>query len=336
MWTCQVLLAVTQTAFAFGAVYYKYMVDYGPGPHEHNPVVFAFVRECVAGTIMCSLAYLSTGMLPKKADLMHIGYLGTLLYCNQLFYILGVSLSGVVMATCMQPGIPVFTVALAVAMKKESASYRKIMGIVLACLGAFCMVYGGSSDSGSGGTLDGVDPAQGQHIGNILLVLNVFAMSLYYILAKPLLAKYPPMNVAAWAYIVAAIQMGATAYFSNHSHPDGWTLPPSIFGPLLYWIFVCSVGGYYIIAWSMTLLPSSQVATFQCLQPFVGTILAFTILGEELTWWDLGAFGVIFGLVLVNRENSGLPSSPKSQQKSGLPTINIQHHLTLKKREGVD
>lgn len=66
--------------------------------------------------------------------------LGILLYCNQLFYILGVSLSGVVMATCIQPGIPVFTVAIAVLLKQEVASYQKISGILLACFGAVFMV----------------------------------------------------------------------------------------------------------------------------------------------------------------------------------------------------
>lgn len=44
------------------------------------------------------------------------------------------------MATCMQPGIPVFTVAIAVLMKQEVASFQKVAGILLACFGAICMV----------------------------------------------------------------------------------------------------------------------------------------------------------------------------------------------------
>ncbi len=43
----------------------------------------------------------------------------------------------------------------------------------------------------------------------------------------------------------------------------------------------------------------AQVASFQCLQPFVGTLLAFAVLGEEPSAWDLGAVGVLLGLVLV-------------------------------------
>ncbi len=45
-----------------------------------------------------------------------------------------------------------------------------------------------------------------------------------------------------------------------------------------------------------------QVAAFQCLQPFVGAVLAFAVLGEEPSIWDVGAIGVILGLVLVAKD----------------------------------
>lgn len=54
-----------------------------------------------------------------------------------------------------------------------------------------------------------------------------------------------------------------------------------------------------------------QVASFQCLQPFVGTLLAFLVLGEEPSIWDLGAVGVVAGLVLVafDRKDESAPFS---------------------------
>lgn len=47
-----------------------------------------------------------------------------------------------------------------------------------------------------------------------------------------------------------------------------------------------------------------QVAAFQCLQPFVGAVLAVIVLGEEPSIWDLGAIGVIAGLVLIAKDPS--------------------------------
>ena len=189
--------------------------------------------------------------------------------------------------------------------------------------------------------------------------------------AKQLVVRYPAMCVAAWAYITAALSMGITALlFVERS---GWEVPRQLLGPLVYWIFVCSVLGYYVVTWATQHLPASQVrlclmlcvphlvcplhtaslgghmlhacsqclqrcdlacngpaccsrsicllqhlaqhchqsahdtgslwrmqvAAFQCLQPFVGTMLAFAVLGEEPSVWDLGAIGIFIGLFLV-------------------------------------
>ncbi|CAD7703401.1 unnamed protein product [Ostreobium quekettii] len=301
MWLCRMALATVQISFALGAVYFKLVVEHEDARHRLNPVLFAFVREAVAGSVMCLLAYATTGARPKRSDVPTLAVLGALLYCNQLFYILGMEMSGVVVACCMQPVIPVLTAALAVGMGKEEPSVRKLSGIFLASSGAVLMVLGGY-----GGPEDSVDDRQRALEGNLLLALNVVSMSLYYVLAKPILAVHPPMAVAAWAYALAAFNMGATALASA----EKWVLPSDAVGPLMYWTFVCSVFGYATIAWGIKLLPPSQVAAFQCLQPLVGTVLAFSFLGERLTWWDLGAVGVVGGLFLVTSASDG-PSSTR-------------------------
>eukprot|EP00210_Caulerpa_lentillifera_P008599 g8203.t1 len=304
---CSQMDSLTQLAFVLGSVYFKYSVNHEDAMHRINPVVFAFVREVVAGGIMCSVAHFTTRVLPRREDFLQFLIIGTLLYCNQLFYILGVELSGVVIATCMQPAIPVFTAALAISLGKESASVGKSIGILAASAGAICMIAGGNEIQTTP-TTTAAESNSEVLLGNLFLFLNTVAMALYYVFAKPVLGNYPPMAVAAWAYMIAATIMGITAVFYNQVYQLDWYLPQDAYGPLFYWIFICSVCGYYIIAWAMANLPSTQVATFQCLQPLVGTFLGFLILGEELTVWDLGAIGVIVGLLMVNR-NSQISNS---------------------------
>ena len=53
-----------------------------------------------------------------------------------------------------------------------------------------------------------------------------------------------------------------------------------------------------------------QVAAFQCLQPFVGTMLAFAVLGEEPSVWDLGAIGIFVGLLLVVFDKKEIGAGP--------------------------
>ena len=95
-------------------------------------------------------------------------------------------------------------------------------------------------------------------LGNICLLSNTVAMAVYFITAKQLVMKYPPMCVAAWAYIVAAVCMGGAA-FTFVDHQD-WQMPQIMLGPLVYWVVVCSVIGYYVVTWASQYLPASQVA----------------------------------------------------------------------------
>ena len=80
------------------------------------------------------------GLLPQRQDLWRVAALGLCLYFNQLFYIIGIDMSGVVVATCMQPTIPVFTAMIAVMLNLEAGSLQKFVGIVLAVGGSICMV----------------------------------------------------------------------------------------------------------------------------------------------------------------------------------------------------
>lgn len=136
-------MALTQSAFVLGSVYLKSSlahVDSSKG-EEFSPVVFAFGREVIAGPLLYAIAWISTRVAaPAREDAWKVASLGCCLFCSQLFYIIGIELSGVVAATCMQPAIPVFTVLLGVILQMEMASVRKLSGIALAVLGAMCMV----------------------------------------------------------------------------------------------------------------------------------------------------------------------------------------------------
>ncbi|CAL8470768.1 g10310 [Coccomyxa elongata] len=325
-WHCQLALALTQTAFCVGSVYLKSClrkVDSANGQVFH-PIIYAFLREVSAGPIMCAMAWFSTGLLPKRVDLVRVMALGLCLYFNQLFYIVGIDMSGVVVATCMQPTIPVFTAMIAVLLNLEAGSLQKFIGITLAVGGSICMVLGGVGGHHTA--------AEGRHLmlGNMFLLLNTLAMACYYLSAKQLVAKYPAICVAAWSYVTAALCMGATALLFVEQ--SGWEVPRQLWGPLVYWIFICSVIGYYVVTWATQFLPASQVASFQCLQPMVGTVLAFAVLGEEPSIWDLGAVGVFAGLLLVVYDKKDAKENPVMQ---GMRRILSQQKLLQGQLSGI-
>ena len=299
-WICQLAVAICQTAFVVGSVYLKASLNLVGKNERFSPLVFAFAREATAAPILYTLAWFSAGsLLPALSDCFRVVGLGFCIFASQLLYIFGMGLSGVVVATCMQPAIPVFTILLGVLFKLETASAQKIFGIVLAVSGAVCMVAGGGY-SGVAATDSEETKAATRHqlhLGNVCFFFNTLAMAGYYILGKKLTAKYSAAQITAWAYVVGASLMGTAA--AVFTEPADWKFPSVLWLPLVYWVLVCSVTGYYVVTWAITHLPASQVASFQCLQPFLGSLLAFLVLHEEPSWFDLGAIAIVVGLLCV-------------------------------------
>lgn len=94
-------------------------------------------------------------------------------------------------------------------------------------------------------------------IGNLCLLANTLAMAFYFLSTKLLVAKYPPVCISAWAYVGASVLMGITAGLVLER--NSWSLPPVLVGPLIYWVLIVSVVGYYVVAWGSHYLPASQV-----------------------------------------------------------------------------
>uniref|UniRef100_A0A061RX60 WAT1-related protein n=1 Tax=Tetraselmis sp. GSL018 TaxID=582737 RepID=A0A061RX60_9CHLO len=310
-------LAAVQVILCIGAAYLKLSLsrataDDSPFP----PVIFALFREAIAAVPLLALSRSLGGTwFPgrSKVDAFRFALLGFFLFVNQLFFLYGVDLSGVVVATCMQPSIPVFTAGFALVLRMEPYSSTKVFGIFLAAAGATCMVLGSSSGAqGSGDSLRGWRGA----VGCACLVINCASMAGYYLVAKRLLARFHSSTVTAWAYVVAAACMLSVALATV---PRGrWALPSQAVGPLLYWALVCSVLGYLTITWAASRLPASRVAAFQCLQPIAGTLIGWAALGERLTPWDLGAAGIVGGLALVVRAEEPSAAAAAAGDKDAL------------------
>mmetsp|Transcript_36882 Transcript_36882/g.104088 ORF Transcript_36882/g.104088 Transcript_36882/m.104088 type:complete len:386 (+) Transcript_36882:262-1419(+) len=307
------LLVMTQVAFGSGAVYLKFSLQ--SSGESFHPVTFALYRELMASGPLLLISRLKSGVLaPPLKDIPRFLAIGLTLFLNQLLFICGLNLSGAVMATCIQPSIPVLTVALAVLLGTEEGSLRKLGGILMAVAGALCMVVGSST---------GVAISKGDTVmygfsgrvlmGNLFLAGNCLSAACFYVGVKAMTLRFHSASITAWSYSAASLLMALTAAAVVES--GQWALPPHAWGPLLYWVAVSSVMGYYILTWATSRLPASHVAASQCLQPFVGTSLGWLLLGERLTPWDLGALAIVLGLGVVISDRPTRPECRRMRLK---------------------
>jgi drug/metabolite transporter (DMT)-like permease len=288
-------LVLVQVIFGIGSVVGKL------GVSKFNPVLFALIREGVAGPLLLAMAVLLEGCKINFRDPMIWRFVagGIFLFANQLCYIVGEKLSNAVIGSAWQPSQAIFTVMLTIILCMEKATVLKIVGVLVACGGAVFMVVFGSSilptqntshtNSSNHGDLNGV-------AGNILFAINCLGTSCYVIVAKPLVKKYPPLSVTGWCYITASIFMAISAVSINFS-PDAvhlicpvdpsknstifpcgagsnlncscspWGVPIDAIMPLAYWIVFNSATAYFLMTWGNKYADASKVLAYTALQP---------------------------------------------------------------------
>jgi drug/metabolite transporter (DMT)-like permease len=187
---------------------------------------------------------------------------------NMLIFIAGLSRTTATNAVVIAAVMPVFTVGVAVALRKEAATPGKLLGLSVACIGALVIVGAGRFTGGGGHV-----------VGNLLVTLNSLSFSIYLVISRRLLAKYQPMTVVTWVFLFGTLGI----------LPFG-LVPLAQAAPSLSWsTWACvafialfpTVGTYFLNMFALRRAPSSLVAIYIYLQPIVGALMAAKALGER-------------------------------------------------------
>ena len=188
-------LLLTAALWGGNIVAIKYLLGRG----DVGPLDVVFVRT--AGASLFFLAALALVGRPwprfRRADiarLVAVGLVGvTVLNLAVVFGQdrLPASLAGLIVTSN-----PVHTALISRLVTGEPLTRRKIAGIVLAFVGLVVVVRFGSPGGGFGG---------GELLGVLILGVAPLSWAVYTVLSKPLLARYPPIQVAAVTTVVGSL-----------------------------------------------------------------------------------------------------------------------------------
>lgn len=260
---------------------------------------------------------LDGALVPLRSDMVLFTGMGICIFTNQAFFIIGDKLAGPVISSAWQCSQPIFTLSISLVLGWEGASLLKTLGIAVSFLGgAFMICYGQPLHSPG-------------FAGNILLLLNCLGTSLYVILGKFAMDRYPSLSITAWSYINASVMMAIAAGSLNTQcwfiefvcPPDvgstaqcgkkptsctAWSVPPEAVLPLVYWILFNSMAAYFLITWANRYARAGFVLAYTALQPFTSTVLtaALVVSGRfpslSLPGWNaLGGLGVVAGMLCI-------------------------------------
>jgi drug/metabolite transporter (DMT)-like permease len=295
-WPVHLALLAAQLGFALFPIFGKLALMTIPA------LVLAALRVVSAALVLEGLRRAAGKEEVAKQDraaVLLYGILGVTL--NQLFFILGLSLSTAINTSILTATIPVFTLLAAVLLGRERMTLPAVAGLVLAGAGAFLLLGAHHFEWHSRYTR-----------GNLLLLGNAVCYSFYLVLSRPILSRYSALTIVSriFLYGSAPIVLVALPALSRFS--------PSVVTPLS-WVSLAAIVAfstvmpYLVNSWALARTDASRVAFYVFLQPLVATVLAVLILHETFTGRTAVAALLILAGLAVSLTRRPLTPGPQEQ-----------------------
>ncbi len=209
---------------------------------------------------------------------------------NQGLFLAGLARSKATHGALLYALTPIGVYLVAVALGRERAKALRFAGIALAFVGVGLLLLG-----------RGLAEALGPLVGDVFILGAVVSWVAWTTESRPFAVEHGGVRTAAWAIIAGGVWMLPVAPFVVSADalrgisPLGWWC-------IAYLVLLTSLVAYALWNYALSQVEASRVAVFANLQPVATALLAWAVLGEQLSW--LGAAGgvlVLLGVRLAQR-----------------------------------
>ena len=251
-------------------------------------LAFRFVLAAGLMHILRAFGVIEVDLQPKRIrPLIVLGMIQPVLYF--VFETVGIALTSASEASIVVALIPVFTVAFAVIFLKERPSWLQL------CFAAVSV---------SGVALIALAEAAGQSSGSLVGLLALLGapicaacftvLSRYYsVQFRPAEITFVMMNLSAAVFTILAVVEKAAAgglkgFLAPLALPQVWTA-------VLYLGACSSVGAFFLVNYTLSKLPASQMSVFNNLTTLIAVAAAVLVLKEPLHWYHM-----VGGILIVS------------------------------------
>lgn len=186
---------------------------------------------------------------------------------------------------------PMLTALFSSLLVSEKLGYRKISFLALAFIGVILTITNWDIN---------IILSMQFNIGDLIMMAAVTCWALYAILVKKFMPNFSPLQLSTYSFISCAVLLFPLYSYQGFSHiadvsREGWLA-------VLYMAVFATVIGYLIQQISIKKIGASATSIFINLVPIFSIILAFVILGENLSVTKLvSGFIIIFSVYNFNR-----------------------------------
>lgn len=215
---------------------------------------------------------------------------------NQLFFLWGLSKTSAINSAVMMITTPIFVFLIAALLRTERFTPLKILGLVIAFIGAFMIVTQGSKFELGTETLQ----------GDIMIMINAASYGTYLVLVKPLAIKYNPLTIIKWIFIFGSMFTIPFGIIQGALFDLPWSeISSKTYAATAYVLIFATLVTYSLNAFALKKVPSSSVGIYIYLQPVSVSILSFFLASGDINSQKLlYMLIVIGGVYLVNRQTA--------------------------------
>lgn len=243
------------------------------GLSQIPPLSFAFIRFFLASLFVAPFVWKKRRYLVK--DLKTLGPLSLFATINILFFVVGIKLTTANISQILYSSVPIIVGLLMHFILGEKLSLKKTMGIVIGFIGVFIVLFLPILEKGK---------FAGDFFGNVMLICAVISWSLYMALSKKAQKTHSPLHIVSIFIIITAVAL-FPFFLVESAFQYGWWNEISIRSSLsiLYVVLAGTISTYLLNQYSIKHGGAIFASMAFYLSPLFGFLVAFLLLGEQLT-----------------------------------------------------
>lgn len=211
---------------------------------------------------------------------------------NQMLFIKGLTMTTAIHASLLMLCSPILITILAFWMLRERITIIKIAGLALGILGSVLLITGRQSASQPKDYL----------IGDLFIILNGISYAFYFVLVKPLMERYTPLQVVRWVFTFGFIMMLPVGWMQfGEIKWQQFELPDT--GILFFVVIAGTFLAYLFNAYSIRVLGPGVTSAYIYIQLVFAVSIAVLFFNEQLTLQKIAAgIMILSGVYLVSRK----------------------------------
>lgn len=262
----------------------NYVIAKGIMPDFLQPRAIIFLRVIGATIIFWIIGlFMKKERIPKKdmIRLFIVSFFGVAF--NQIMFFEGLNLTTPINSSIIMVGVPILVLVFSHFFIGDKLTRNRIIGIAIGFLGAAYLILQSGQLSLESNTF----------VGNIFVLMNASSYALFLVLVKPLMARYNPITIMKWVFLIGLIYV--TPFSINLVvESDYASIPISIWLSVGYVVVFTTVFAYLLNNYSLKTISPTVNSAYIYLQPVIASVVAIWFGKDTLDYHEVLAALLIF------------------------------------------